>query len=93
MEHCIETIKASSRQLLEQEELSCPVRKLASAVYHGAELIDLHRLDSTHALPQFERALFHLCHVVHRHLCQQPICDLEVGSEAQRCSRATSHRH
>jgi len=93
MEHCIETIKASSRQLIEREELSCPVRKLASAVYHGAELIDLHRLDRMHALPHFERALFHLCHIVHRPLCQQPICALNADGDVQRCPRFQARLH
>lgn len=93
MEHDLETIKASSRVLLEDGNLSCSVRKLASAVYHGAELIDQHRLDQSHALPQFERALFHLCHATHYPLCQETICPINEDGNGQRCCWAIAHPH
>ncbi|MRR50616.1 MAG: hypothetical protein EG825_06825 [Rhodocyclaceae bacterium] len=75
MSQSLITIKDSSRRLLGDENLSYPIRKLACAVCHGADLISHHQLENRSALPQFQRALFHLCHVVDRPLCGRCICD------------------
>lgn len=71
----LDTIAAASRQLVCEECWSLPVRKLAYTVMHGAELIDRHHLDERGALPQFGRALYHLCHATARPLCGNCMCD------------------
>lgn len=92
MDAALHTIIDSSRVLLADMNLAQPVRKLASVVVHGAVLIDQHRLNHSFALPQFERALFHLCHAVDRPLCGQCICRERELGEACKCA-AVSHPH
>lgn len=86
MNHNLTTIKDASQRLLGDEHLSYPIRKLACAVSHGADLIIRHQLEGYVVLPQFQRALFHLCHVVDRPLCGRCICEGSGDPErAQSC--------
>jgi hypothetical protein len=86
MSHSLNTIKDSSRRLLGDENLSYPIRKLACAVCHGADLISHHQLESRSAFPQFQRALFHLCHVVDSPLCGECICDGIGANQGSTCN-------
>ncbi len=74
MAHDLDTIATASRALLGEQGWSMPVRKLAYTVMHGAEIIGRYRLGDESALPQFKRALFHLCRVTERPLCGQCTC-------------------
>ena len=80
------TIKDSSSRLLGDESLSYPIRKLACAVCHGADLISHHQLESRSAFPQFQRALFHLCHVVNSPMCGECICDRVGDDDGRACN-------
>jgi hypothetical protein len=84
MNQFLSAIRESSRGLLDDAGLSIPVRKLACTVLHGADLIDRYQLDG---LPQFERALFHLCHVGGRPLCGETICRGLQNQDNGACER------
>lgn len=81
----LDVIMATSHRLAHEDGWSLPVRKLAYTVMHGAQLIDRHHLDLQGALPQFERALFYLCHATERPLCGAAICEMRDGAAS--CAR------
>ena len=85
MDYPLTAIIDSSRILLSDMNLSYSVRRLASVVVHGAALVDHHQLHQSFPLPQFERALFHLCHAVDRPLCGQCVCHAMDADEAHKC--------